>query len=63
MLDLFGRPGAGAEAESFGVLPAAEHDALLAEARRAHGDPAYAACLFRMWTIVATVGTKPPARA
>jgi SAM-dependent methyltransferase len=65
MLDLFARPGAGQEAEALGVMPAAEYDALLAEVQRAHRDPAFAACLFRMWTVVATVGTKPargPAR-
>ncbi len=59
MLDLFGRPGAGQDAERFGVLPAAEYGALLAEVRQAHRNPAYASCLFRMWTVVATVGTRP----
>ena len=61
MLDLFARADAAEQAERFGVMPAAEYDALLAEVRRAHQDPAYAACLFRMWTIVATVGTRPAA--
>jgi ubiquinone/menaquinone biosynthesis C-methylase UbiE len=59
MLDLFARADAGHEAEAFGVMPAAEYDALLVEVHRAHNDPAYAACLVRLWTVVATVGTKP----
>jgi ubiquinone/menaquinone biosynthesis C-methylase UbiE len=59
MLDLFARPGAGQEVEAFGVMSAAEYDELLTEVQRAHNDPAYAACLFRLWTVVATVGTKP----
>jgi ubiquinone/menaquinone biosynthesis C-methylase UbiE len=61
MLDLFARPGAGEDAESFAALPAAEYNAQLAEVQRALQDPAYAASLFRMWTIVAVVGTKPGA--
>ena len=63
MLDLFGRPDAGQQAEAFGVMPAAEYEALLAEVSRAQQDPAYASCLFRLWTIVATVGTKPAERS
>jgi hypothetical protein len=59
MLDLFARPGAGQDAEAFGVMPATEYDGLLAEVQQAHNDPAYAACLLRLWTVVATVGTKP----
>lgn len=58
MLDLFARPGAAGDAESFGVMPAAEYEALLGEVQRAHRDPDYAAHLFRMWTVVSTVGTK-----
>jgi ubiquinone/menaquinone biosynthesis C-methylase UbiE len=59
MLDLFARPGAGEEAEAFGVLPTPEYDGLVAEVQRARRNPAYAAYLFRMWTVVATVGTRP----
>jgi ubiquinone/menaquinone biosynthesis C-methylase UbiE len=59
MLDLFARSGAGQDVERFGLMPAAEYDALLAEVRRAHQDPAYDAHLFRLWTVVATVGVKP----
>ena len=59
MLDLFARPGAAEEVAASGVLPAAEYDAHLDEVQRAQQDPTYAAHLFRMWTIVATVGTKP----
>jgi ubiquinone/menaquinone biosynthesis C-methylase UbiE len=59
MLDLFARPGATQDVETFGVMPAAEYEALLREVQRAYHDPAYAGHLFRMWTIVATAGTKP----
>lgn len=59
MLDLFARPGAGEDTERFGVMPAAEYEALLAEVQRASADPAYESCLFRMWTVVAAVGTRP----
>ena len=58
MLDLFARPEASEQVEAFAVMPAAEYDALLAEVLAAHHDPAYDACLFRMWTVVATVGIK-----
>ena len=58
MLDLFARPGAGHEAEAFGVMPAAEYDGLLSEVHQAHNDPANAACLFRLSTVVATVGNR-----
>lgn len=61
MLDLFARAGAAEDAERFGTMPAAEYTSLLAEVRRAHQDPAYAACLVRLWTVVATVGTRPAA--
>jgi ubiquinone/menaquinone biosynthesis C-methylase UbiE len=58
MLDLFARAGAAEDAERFGVMPAAEYSALLAEVQQARQDPGYAACLVRLWTVVATVGTR-----
>lgn len=61
MLDLFARAGAAEDAERFGTMPAAEYASLLAEVGQAHQDPAYAACLVRLWTVVATVGTRPAA--
>ena len=59
MLDVFARADAAEDAQRFGVMPAAEYTSLLAEVQRAHHDPAYATCLFRLWTVVATVGTRP----
>jgi len=59
MLDLFARVHAAEDAERFGAMPAAEYTSLLAEVQRARQDPAYAACLVRLWTLVATVGTRP----
>ena len=61
MLDLFARAGAAEDAERFGAMSAAEYTSLLTEVRRAHQDPAYAACLVRLWAVVATVGTRPAA--
>jgi len=61
MLDLFARAGAAEDAERFGAMPAAEYASLLAEVGQAHQDPAYTACLVRLWTVVATVGTRPAA--
>ena len=42
---------------------AAEYEALVAEVRRAHGDPGYAAYLVRGVAMLATVGTKPTDRS
>ena len=60
MLDLFARAGAAEDAERFGVMPASEYTSLVAEVRQARQDRSYAACLVRLWTFVATVGTRPP---
>lgn len=55
-LDLWWR--LGPLCERTGVLPAAEFEALAAEVRTAHADPAYAGHLVRIPSIVATVGTQ-----
>jgi ubiquinone/menaquinone biosynthesis C-methylase UbiE len=59
MLDVFARGGAAEDAERFGVMAAAEYTSVLAEVQRARHDRVYDACLVRLWTVVATVGSKP----
>ena len=62
LVDLVGGMVSGPQAAATGVMTADEYEALAAEVRRAHGDPAYSAHLVRFLLMVATVGTKPADR-
>jgi SAM-dependent methyltransferase len=56
---LIDREGWSERVAATGVMPAAEFEALLADVRRAHEDPAYHGYLVRCWPMIATVGRKP----